>query len=268
MPARQSAPAEEISCFHIAPRRTLRVNLGHIVLPVILSRLALPAQVDVFAYEYSGYGHSTGEPSEQNLYSNARAALSLLTDGFGLKPERDIVLFGAMAPPRIPVCKCCRHRVLHCPHTPQVRSHSTGSGGVLAARRYPESQNSISTWCRVNPLDWLPTTYVSGKSLGSCPTCYLAGKHAFRGVIIVAGLASGARILFPTTKLWALDAQFFNNLGHMSTCTSPVQVRAHRIAAGAPRGGEGARPSVGVLRARLLLRNAPLAHASTAAHPR
>jgi hypothetical protein len=65
----------------------------------------------------------------------------------------------------------------------------------------------------------------AGKSLGSCPTCYLAGRHAFRGVIIVAGLASGARVLFPTTKLWALDAQFFNNLGHVAGNKSPFQVK-------------------------------------------
>ena len=26
-------------------------------------------QVDVFAYEYSGYGHATGKPCEENLYS-------------------------------------------------------------------------------------------------------------------------------------------------------------------------------------------------------
>ena len=41
-------------------------------------------QVDVFAYEYSGYGHSTGTPSEDNMYSDARAALQLLVDGFKL----------------------------------------------------------------------------------------------------------------------------------------------------------------------------------------
>ena len=51
-------------------------------------------QVDVFAYEYSGYGHSTGTPSEDNMYSDARAALHLLEHGFKLKPERDIVLYG------------------------------------------------------------------------------------------------------------------------------------------------------------------------------
>ena len=75
-------------------------------------------KVDVFAYEYSGYGHATGKPCEQNLYSDARAALALLRDGFNLKPERDIVLYG--------------------------------------------------------------------KSMGSCPTCYLAGQHRFRGVIVVS----------------------------------------------------------------------------------
>ena len=57
-------------------------------------------QVDVFAYEYSGYGHATGKPCEENLYSDARAALACLRDGFKLKPERDIVLYGA-APPAL-----------------------------------------------------------------------------------------------------------------------------------------------------------------------
>lgn len=54
-------------------------------------------QVDVFAYEYSGYGHATGKPCEENVYSDARAALACLRDGFKLKPERDVVLYGAPA---------------------------------------------------------------------------------------------------------------------------------------------------------------------------
>ena len=67
------------------------------------------------------------------MYSDARAALQLLVDGFHLKPERDIVLYG--------------------------------------------------------------------KSIGTCPTCYLASRHRFRGVMLVSGLASGSRVLFPTTKV-------------------------------------------------------------------
>ena len=113
-------------------------------------------QVDVFAYEYCGYGWATGAPSEESMYSAARAALACLVDGFKLKPERDIVLFG--------------------------------------------------------------------KSLGSCPSCHLAAKQKFRGVVIVSGLASGARVLFPTTKLYVTDALYFHNIGRLATSKSPVQL--------------------------------------------
>jgi len=113
-------------------------------------------QVDVFAYEYSGYGHSTGTPSEDNMYSDARAALQLLVDGFKLKPERDIVLYG--------------------------------------------------------------------KSIGSCPTCHLASRARFRGVMVVSGLASGSRVLFPTTKVYLMDMLYFHNIGRLRESKSPVQV--------------------------------------------
>jgi len=113
-------------------------------------------QVDVFAYEYSGYGHSTGTPSEDNMYSDARAALQLLVEGFKLKPERDIILYG--------------------------------------------------------------------KSIGSCPTCHLASRTRVRGVMIVSGLASGSRVLFPTTKVYLMDMLYFHNIGRLSSNKSPVQV--------------------------------------------
>jgi len=151
-----------IPAFHIRRGFPLTVLVSHANaedLGLVLQYWAYMSQqlqVDVFAYEYSGYGHATGSPCEANLYSDARAALKILVDGFGLKPERDIVVFG--------------------------------------------------------------------KSLGSCPTCYLAGKHAFRGVVVCSGLASGARVLFPETRVWALDAQFFNNLGSLASCKSPTQL--------------------------------------------
>ena len=79
------------------------------------------------------------------MYSDARAALQLLVDGFKLKPERDIVLYG--------------------------------------------------------------------KSIGSCPTCHLAARARFRGVMVVSGLASGSRVLFPTTKVYLMDMLYFHNIG-------------------------------------------------------
>ncbi|EOD39682.1 hypothetical protein EMIHUDRAFT_200267 [Emiliania huxleyi CCMP1516] len=89
-----------IPAFHIRRGFPLTVLVSHANaedLGLVLQYWAYMSQqlqVDVFAYEYSGYGHATGSPCEANLYSDARAALKILVDGFGLKPERDIVVFG------------------------------------------------------------------------------------------------------------------------------------------------------------------------------
>ena len=51
--------------------------------------------VNVLAYEYSGYGHSTGSrPSERRICADATAAFAYATEKLGLLPERDIVLYG------------------------------------------------------------------------------------------------------------------------------------------------------------------------------
>jgi len=49
--------------------------------------------LSVFAYDYGGYGESTGRPSEQRCYADVHAAWSYLTETRGIPPE-DIVLFG------------------------------------------------------------------------------------------------------------------------------------------------------------------------------
>ena len=151
-----------LPAFHIRKGHPLTILVSHANaedLGIVLgfwSYMSDALQVDVFAYEYSGYGHSTGTPSEEHMYSDAKAALQLLVDGFKLKPERDIVLYG--------------------------------------------------------------------KSIGTCPTCYLAGRHRFRGVMLISGLASGSRVLFPTTKFSPMDMLYFNNIGRLAHSKSPTQV--------------------------------------------
>jgi uncharacterized protein len=49
--------------------------------------------VAVFAFDYRGYGRSTGHPNEQGVYSDARAAYRWLTAEKGIAPE-DVVFFG------------------------------------------------------------------------------------------------------------------------------------------------------------------------------
>lgn len=50
-------------------------------------------KVDIFAYEYSGYGESTGVPSEADLYADIDAAYHYLCNDCGLD-ESSIILYG------------------------------------------------------------------------------------------------------------------------------------------------------------------------------
>ncbi|XP_061819854.1 alpha/beta hydrolase domain-containing protein 17C [Nerophis lumbriciformis] len=48
---------------------------------------------NVFSYDYSGYGISSGKPSESNLYADIEAAWQVLTNKYRVPPE-NIILYG------------------------------------------------------------------------------------------------------------------------------------------------------------------------------
>lgn len=48
---------------------------------------------NIFSYDYSGYGVSTGKPSEKNLYADIDAAWHALRTRYGISPE-NIILYG------------------------------------------------------------------------------------------------------------------------------------------------------------------------------
>jgi len=50
-------------------------------------------EVNIFAYEYTGYGMSTGEPHEQAVYADIEAAFKYLRDIIGI-PWTEVVLYG------------------------------------------------------------------------------------------------------------------------------------------------------------------------------
>jgi len=58
-----------------------------------LKEICVKLKCDVFAYEYTGYGQSTGVPSELSLYSDIDAAYNYLTHECGIPPN-EIVLYG------------------------------------------------------------------------------------------------------------------------------------------------------------------------------
>ncbi|XP_068664722.1 uncharacterized protein [Aristolochia californica] len=55
--------------------------------------LSIHLRVNLMGYDYSGYGQSSGKPSEQNTYADIEAAYKCLEENFGAK-EEDIILYG------------------------------------------------------------------------------------------------------------------------------------------------------------------------------
>jgi pimeloyl-ACP methyl ester carboxylesterase len=50
-------------------------------------------RVNIMSYDYSGYGASTGKPSEFNTYYDIEAVYSCLRSDYGIKQE-EIILYG------------------------------------------------------------------------------------------------------------------------------------------------------------------------------
>ncbi|KAJ1406490.1 Serine aminopeptidase, S33 [Sesbania bispinosa] len=59
----------------------------------LFSELSIHLRVNLLGYDYSGYGQSSGKPSEQNTYADIEAAYKCLVEMYGAK-EEDIILYG------------------------------------------------------------------------------------------------------------------------------------------------------------------------------
>ena len=98
----RSASGNQIACLMIKPTETAKltilfshggtVDLGH--LANYLFTLGDRLGVNVFAYDYSGFGQSTGTPgSEGAVYADAETAFDWLLTRYHLTPEQ-VVLYG------------------------------------------------------------------------------------------------------------------------------------------------------------------------------
>lgn len=57
--------------------------------------VGLGSRIDcnIFAFDYSGYGISTGKPTEKNVYADAEASWKILQTKYHVRPEK-IILYG------------------------------------------------------------------------------------------------------------------------------------------------------------------------------
>jgi uncharacterized protein len=67
-------------------------NAGNVGDRVLHAALLTAAGFDVLLFDYRGYGRSSGRPSEEGTYHDARAALSCLLEQPGVNPARLIYL--------------------------------------------------------------------------------------------------------------------------------------------------------------------------------
>lgn len=67
------------------------VDLGHMCSFFMV--LGKQIRCNIFGYDYSGYGGSSGKPMEKNLYADIDAAFNALQNQYGIHPET-IILYG------------------------------------------------------------------------------------------------------------------------------------------------------------------------------
>ncbi|XP_076930980.1 uncharacterized protein LOC143595979 isoform X1 [Bidens hawaiensis] len=59
----------------------------------LFCELSLHLRVNLMGYDYTGYGQSSGKPTEQNTYADIEAAYRCLIETYGVK-EEDVILYG------------------------------------------------------------------------------------------------------------------------------------------------------------------------------
>ncbi|HVS16061.1 MAG TPA: alpha/beta hydrolase [Thermoanaerobaculia bacterium] len=83
-------------------------NAGNITNRIGAYRLLQRARLNVFAFDYRGYGRSEGRPSEEGVMADARAAYDVLVSELDEVPER-VLLFGHSLGGAIAI-DCALHR--------------------------------------------------------------------------------------------------------------------------------------------------------------
>lgn len=87
----------EIETLYLYFRFTLLFSHGNAVdlgqMTTFFIGLGQRINCNIFSYDYSGYGQSSGKPTEKNLYADIDAAWHALRTRYGISPE-NIILYG------------------------------------------------------------------------------------------------------------------------------------------------------------------------------
>lgn len=134
---RQTLACILIRCPH--PKYTILFSHGNAVdigqMTSFLVGLGGRLRCNILTYDYSGYGCSTGSPSEGNLYADIEAVWHSLSKRYGLTPE-NVILYGQSIGTVPTIDLASRYEV------GGVVLHSPLTSGMRLA--FPETRR---TWC-------------------------------------------------------------------------------------------------------------------------
>uniref|UniRef100_A0A2R9B2S7 palmitoyl-protein hydrolase n=1 Tax=Pan paniscus TaxID=9597 RepID=A0A2R9B2S7_PANPA len=128
----KSARGNRVSCMYVrcvpGARYTVLFSHGNAVdlgqMSSFYIGLGSRLHCNIFSYDYSGYGASSGRPSERNLYADIDAAWQALRTRYGISPD-SIILYGQSigTVPTVDLASRyeCAAVVLHSPLTSGMR---------------------------------------------------------------------------------------------------------------------------------------------------
>jgi fermentation-respiration switch protein FrsA (DUF1100 family) len=137
-------------------------NAGNISHRIFEARLLAAAGLDVFLFDYRGYGRSSGRPSEEGTYRDARAARQALARQEGVAAER-LIYLGESLGGAVAV-----HEALESPPLGLVLRSTFTSVRALAKLHYP-----------VVPRALVPDAYPSLERVARlrCPVLVVHGER-------------------------------------------------------------------------------------------
>ncbi|XP_068954785.1 alpha/beta hydrolase domain-containing protein 17C isoform X1 [Petaurus breviceps papuanus] len=162
---------------------------------------------NIFSYDYSGYGVSSGKPSEKNLYADIDAAWQALRtrvfyQQWNYWVKGCMIIFVTFT--------------AYCQIPLQKDSTSL---------QIPPAMNECTCFSTIPPQYGVSPENIIlyGQSIGTVPTVDLASRYECAAVILHSPLMSGLRVAFPDTrKTYCFDA--FPSIDKISKVTSPVLV--------------------------------------------
>lgn len=127
-------------------------NGGNVTSQAGFMRPFLAAGFDALIIDYRGYGMSSGRPSEEGLYIDARAAFDYLRTVGNVRGER-IIIVG--------------HSLGSAVAT-ELATRRAAGGLILAApfTSFPEAMNDYAPWIPVGLLHWKDERFDSGSRIG------------------------------------------------------------------------------------------------------